>query len=166
VSVLKIFGGFMMYPTLTSFRLGEARSQSRRQREDQLSSPELAFREELITTRQADCRMALRHPESAADRHFIQGAIAGLEDCRGCSTLSALEQRLKQLATEESRTTTLDLSQVSFRPSLDKPLDLKELWEIKGKRAQTEYVLESLRDFRRRTGLSGRRNETLARTEG
>ena len=115
---------------------------------DALLSDELAYRDRLVASGLAECRLLLPLQTDPHERMFYLGSIQGFETCRAYTTVTAFEKRLFELHVAETRESGKDLKDPELRQLLgltpSERANENRVWFLKGYRTQVEYVHDHL----------------------
>ncbi len=125
---------------------------------NKLSLKELERRDKLVSGGIVECKSLLGKQEFSSMFYFYDGSIEGFEECKRYSTLSEFKKRIGELNNDETREIACDLKDRSIREmagiyDVEERMDINEVWKIKGKRTQIEFVYNRLMAFRIVRGL-------------
>jgi hypothetical protein len=120
---------------------------------DSLSVFEKQRRDELITDGINECHSLIKKQKSPDMFYFYEGSIEGFQECKTYSRLSQFTNRLDELNKEELQEISGSLKDPELREMSgvydpNKKMDLKEVWKIKGKRTQVDFVYQRLLAFK------------------
>jgi len=121
--------------------------------EDELKTFELKYRDELISKGMRECRSLIGNQKNQNMYYFYEGSIEGFEECKDYFNYSDFLKRLKELHKEEKLEVCSELEDDELREiaglyGAPREMDLKEVWQIKGRRTQIEFVYDKLVAYR------------------
>lgn len=113
----------------------------------------LERRDKLIEKGLTECKGLLGKQRGRNMYFFYEGSIEGFEECRNLNEFLDYELRLKELNQEELREigkSSLkdeELRELYHLYNRDEETDINEVWKIKGRRTQINFVYERLVAF-------------------
>ena len=119
-----------------------------------LSPRELKYRDELIANGIKECRNLLGKQKTKNMYFFYDGSLDGFEECKDLTKIQAYETRIQELHQEEIREISCSiLKDRRLREEMkiydpEERTDEDEVWKIKGRRMQIEFVYGRLKAFK------------------
>lgn len=143
----------MSYKILCSTQLPNTNLEGLVKDEDKLSLRELKRRDELADLGITECKGLLDKQESSEMFYFYEGSIEGFQECKKYLKFSEFEKRLIELNAGEVREIACNIKDKSIREMVgiydpNEKMDINEVWKIKGKRVQIEFVYKRLKASR------------------
>jgi len=116
---------------------------------DKLTPWELGHRNLLIENGIKSCKILLenllKEQKFNVNISLCRGSLEGFEECKQIDELHTYETMLQELYNEETKEIELYLSNKKEDVNPEK---IEQVWEIKGKRAQIEFVYKHIKALR------------------